>query len=269
MRRFSCFLGALALLGSTAAMAADMPVKAPLISPFINYGSGWYWGVGTYAGVAQSSVSGNQLLATGLVSGNLEAAGGGVDVAIGYMKGSTANLGFGNWYRFEAEAAYQNIQGGVSVPGDSASVKSHWALTQEFDIGADVLAAIMARVGNIGLTIPAFQPALPANVAVAAMPKQYFGVVLREFQMSGDFGKANGQTWGIAPGIKSGFIYRTVDSNGNPNGGGIDLWASVSWAAKGKTFSNVFAANGAPITIGPGANMGTTYLAGIRADFGL
>ena len=63
--------------------------------------------------------------------------------------------------------------------------------------------------------------------------------------------------------------YRLVDASGNPNGGGIDLWASVTWNTKGMTFNNVFAANGAPITVGPGANMGTTYLAGIRADFGM
>ena len=134
------------MLASTSAFAADVLTKAPpSVSPFVSYGSGFYWGVGTYAGVAQSNVSGNNLLATSLVSGNLDAAGAGVDVALGYMKGSTATLGFGNWYRFEAEVAYQNIQGGVSVPGNSASINSHWSATQEADIGADLVAAITSQ----------------------------------------------------------------------------------------------------------------------------
>ena len=54
-----------------------------------------------------------------------------------------------------------------------------------------------------------------------------------------------------------------ANGGGKTNGGGVDLWASVSWATKGATLNNVFAANGTPLTTGAGALMGTTYLTGI------
>ena len=266
MRKFLLSSAALIALVLPAS-AADMAVKAVPVSPFINYGSGWYWGVGTYAGVAQSSVSGTTFIGSQL-SGNLTADGAGIDVAVGWMHGNTAKLGFANWYRFESEGGWQNIQGGISVPGQSANVKSTWSATQEADIGADVLAAIMSTVGNLGLTIPTWQPALPANVAVSNTPKQYFGVILREHQLSGTFAQAGGEFVAIAPGVKSGFLYQTVNAAGIPNGGAIDLWASISWDTKGLSMNNVFGTGG-PIVLGPGARMGTTYLAGIRADFGL
>jgi opacity protein-like surface antigen len=46
---------------SVPAFAADMAVKATPPVPFTAAASGFYWGVGTYAGVAQSNVSGSNL----------------------------------------------------------------------------------------------------------------------------------------------------------------------------------------------------------------
>ncbi len=251
----------IALVGH--AFAADMALKVPPPVPFTAAASGFYWGVGTYAGVAQSSVSGNNLFATSLVSSNLTADGAGVDLVLGYQHGSTALVGFGNWWRLQADADYQNIQGGISVPGNSASVASRWSATQEFDVGADVLTYIMAALGpNATINFPTFTPQLPANIQVG-LPKQYFGGFVREFGMDGSFGSAHGVTVGVAPGIKSGFLFPTMGADGKTNGGGIDLWASVSWATKGVTLNNVFAANGTPLTTGAGALMGTTYLTGI------
>jgi hypothetical protein len=262
MRKFLLASASLITL-ALPAMAADMPVKAVPPVPFTVAASGFYWGVGTYAGVAQSNVSGNNLFATSLVSGNLTADGGGVDLIAGYQHGSTALLGFGNWWRIQADADYQNIQGGISVPGNSAGVASRWAATQEFDVGADVVSYIMSALGPAAtINFPTFTPQLPANIQVG-VPKQYFGAIIREFGMSGNFGAAHGVTVGIAPGIKTGFLFPTMGPDGKTNGGGIDLWASVSWATKGLTLNNVFAANGAPLTTGPGALMGTTYLTGI------
>jgi hypothetical protein len=245
------------------AYAADMPVKAPPV-PFTVAASGFYWGVGTYAGVAQSNVSGNNLFATSLVGGNLTADGAGVDVVLGYQHGSTALLGFGNWWRLQGDVDYQNIQGAVTVPGSSAGVASRWAATQEFDVGADVVSYIMGALGpNAAISFPTFTPSLPANIQVG-VPKQYFGAIVREFGENGNFGAAHGVTVGVAPGIKTGFLFPALDAaTGKPNGGGIDLWASVSWATKGVTLNNVFAANGTPLTTGAGALMGTTYLTGI------
>jgi hypothetical protein len=208
-------------------------------------------------------VSGNNLFVTSLVSSNLTADGAGVDVVLGYQHGSTAKLGFGNWWRIQADADYQNIAGGISVPGNSASVASRWAVEQEFDVGADLVTYIMSALGpNATINFPTFTPQLPANIQVG-VPKQYFGAILREHGLDGNFGAAHGVSVGIAPGIKSGFLFPTLGANGLPNGGAIDLWASVSWDTKGATLNNVFAASGTPLTTGAGAMMGTTYLTGI------
>ncbi len=262
MKKFALITTALVAL-SVPAMAADMAVKAIPPVPFTAAASGFYWGLGTYAGVAQSSVSGNNLFATSLVSGNLTADGAGVSVVTGYQHGSTALLGFGNWWRIQADADYQNIQGGITVPGNSASVVSRWAAEQEFDVGADVVTYIMSAIQPNGvINFSTFTPQLPANIQ-SGVPKQYVGAVVREFGIDGNFGAAHGVRVGIAPGIKTGFLFPTMGADGKTNGGGIDLWASVSWANKGATLNNVFAANGTPLTTGAGALMGTTYLTGI------
>ena len=94
MRKQLAFLAAAAMLAAAApAFAADMPLKAPPPVPFTSGASGYYWGVGPYAGVAQSNVSGSNLFATSLASSNLTASGGGVSFDLGYLHGSTAALG--------------------------------------------------------------------------------------------------------------------------------------------------------------------------------
>ena len=269
MRKLFTILGGLALLSSTAAMAADMAVKAVPPVAFTATASGFYWGVGTYAGVAQSSVSGTNLFATSLVSSNLTADGAGVCGVLGYQHGSTALIGFGNWWRLQGDGCYQNIEGGISVAGNSASIASRWSSEQEFDVGADVVTYIMSALGqNATINFPTFTPQLPANIQVG-IPKQYFGAIVREFGIDGNFGAAHGVRVGVAPGIKSGFLFPTLGADGKTNGGGIDLWASVSWANKGATLNNVFAASGTPLTTGAGALMGTTYLTGVTILRGL
>jgi hypothetical protein len=263
MRKF--ILAAALAAFAVPALAADMAAKAPPIQPvpFTAGASGFFWGIGSYAGVAQSSVSGTNLFVTGLTSSNLTASGGGVSFSLGYLHGSTATLGFGNWWRLQNEVAYQNIAGGFSVPGNSASVASRWSDTVEFDIGADVVSYIMSALqSQATINFPTFTPMLPANIQ-AGIPKQYFGVIGRGFGIDGNFGAAHGVSVGFAPGIKTGFLYPTLGANGLPNGGGIDLWASVSWATKGNTLNNVFASGGAPLTISAAEQMGTTYLTGI------
>lgn len=265
MKKFLLITTALAAL-ALPAFAADMAVKAQPVSPFVNWtGSGYFWGVGTYAGVAQSSVNGNSLLVPALVSSNVTASGGGIEGALGYIHGNTNTLGFGNWYMLEAKGAYQNIQGGVAVPGGDAGFFSRWSATQDACVGADVLAAVASVFGNLGVTWPTWSPALPANIQVG-IPKQCFGAEVREFGLGGQFGGATGTTVGVAPGAITQFIYPTLGSNGAPNGGAIKAWASVDWNTKGFTFSNVFG-KGGPVGVSPGVSEGTTYLAGVDILF--
>jgi hypothetical protein len=266
MRKFLAIVGALAMLGSSA-LAADMPVKAPpVVSPFINWtGSGLFWELGTYAGVAQSRVNGSSLLLPSLVSSNVVASGGGVEAGGGYIHGNTNTLGFGNWYMIEAKGAYQNIQGGVQVPGGDAGFFSRWSATQDACVGADLITAIGSVIGNLGINWPTWSPSLPANVQVG-IPKQCFGAEVREFGLGGQFGGATGTSVGVAPGLITQFIYPTLGSNGLPNGGAVKVWASVDWNTKGFTFTNVFGKTG-PVGVTTGVSEGTTYLAGI--DFAL
>ena len=273
MRKLLIASAVLAAIAAGPAFAADMAVKAaPITNPFINpSASGWYWLVGTYAGVAQSSVSGNPLLVTSLATGNLTAAGAGVDLGFGYIHGDTTKLGIGNWWRVELSGSYQNIQGGMSTPGNSASVASHYAATEEFDVGADVISMIQSVLGSSGVSFPTFAPAslLPANLAVATTPKQYFGFVIREFGINGQVGEASGASVGVAPGVKTGYLYQALGPDGKPNGTAVDVWASATWALKGFTVNNVLAANGAPVQVDGGYEMGATYLAGVHANFNL
>lgn len=268
MKIRSFLLATAALVLAAPAFAADMAVKAPpIVSPFVNWsGSGWFYGLGSYAGVAQSSVNGSSLLVPSLVSSNVTASGGGIEATVGYVHGNTNTLGFGNWYMLEAKGAYQNIQGGVAVPGGDAGFFSRWSATQDACVGADVLSAITAVVGNLGISSwPTWSPSLPANVQVG-IPKQCLGVEVREFGLGGQFGGATGTSVGVAPGAMTQFIYPTLGTNGAPNGGAIKAWASVDWNTKGFTFNNVFGASG-PVGVKPGVSEGTTYLAGIDILF--
>lgn len=265
-------IGAAALFegwGSTSAHAADLPAKAKT-SPFVPASAGgWYVGLGTSAGVAQSSVGGNNLFAPSLVGGNLVADGASVDVVGGYIRNGGP---FGTWWRLELGASYENISGGTPA----GSVNSRWRLTQEADVGADILQSIFSAVGNAGnlsstfSSLNSFVPALPSNVTVVGTPRQYIGVVAEEFELGGTFGAASGQMWGFAPGVKTGWIWELPGSDGKtPNGNALEVFAEVLWPTQGASFANVFASGGAPLTIGPAVKEGTQYFAGVRYLFGL
>jgi hypothetical protein len=266
MRKYLMLSAAALMALAMPAMAADLNVtplvKAPPMNPLVNWSSsGYFWGVGTYAGVEQASVNGNSLLVPSLVSNNINASGGGVEVVFGYIHGNTNLVGFGNWYMLEAKGAYQNIQGGLQVPGGSSGFFSRWSATQDACVGADVITAITAVVGNLGVNWPTWTPSLPANVQVG-IPKQCLGVQVREYGLGGEFGGAGGTTTAIAPGVLTQFIYPTLSTNGTPNGGAIKLWASADFASKGLEFSNLFGAGG-PVGIHPSVSQNKTYLAGV------
>src|ERR1700685_1734360 len=271
MRKLFGILGGLALLTSTAAMAADMPVKAQP-TPFLTYsGSGFYWGIGTTSGVDQANVSGNNIFATSLVSSNLTAAGQSVDGEVGYIWGNASIAGIAQWARVYLSGSYQNISGGASVGATATSgaaavsLASRWSSMQGVDVGADLISMLLTRIGQAN-PFPTFTPQLPSNVAVAATPREYFGAFVTEFGIDGKFGAASGQTVGIAPGIRTGYLWQTVDATGKPNGGALDLGVVVDWPTRGMSFNNVFA-NGAPLTLNSGAQIGTQYKAYIRYDF--
>lgn len=271
MRKSILAIAALATL-TLPTYAADMPVKAQS-SPFLNYsGSGFYWGIGTTSGVDQASVSGNNIFATSLVSSNLNAAGQSIDGEIGYIWGNASIAGIAQWARVYASGSYQNISGGASVgatpiSGAAAlSIASRWSAMEGVDVGADIVSYFLTKTG-LSNPFPSFTPQLPSNVAVAVTPREYFGAFVTEFGISGSFGAATGQSVGVAPGVRTGYLWQTVDATGKPNGGALDLGVAVDWPTRGVSFNNVFAGNGAPLTLNAGAQIGTQYKAYIRYDF--
>lgn len=262
MKLFKIALAA-ALALATPAFAADMATKAAPL-PFITAnGSGWYLGAGTEAALAASSVSGSNF--PGLTSSNFYAAGATVGVDVGYIWG---NCFAGTWCQVEVDGKYQNI-GGSTATG---SVQSLWSMSQEFDVGASLFQTLFAAVGNLGTNFPTFNPTqlLPSAVAVAATPRQYFGIVLQESEVSGTFGSADGQTWNVAFGPKTGYRWQTLGTNGQPNDGSLNIYAEILFANRGADLTGVFSAPGkAPLAVTGAAEMSTMYLAGIHYDFGI
>jgi hypothetical protein len=254
-----------ALLAPSLAFAADLPpqivlpVKAPPVMPSLL----WYVGLGTEVSTEQANVTGTNLFATSLIgqSGSLQASGGAVTAAVGFINGNPAR-----WSRCQATVAYQNIAGADSAIG---TIKSPWSATQECDVGFEWVVRILTALPNLGLTIPAFPvPGLPSTVTVLpGAPKQYVGVIAKESMLSGQFFGAAGSTWAWAPGIATGYIWQTTDATGKANGGMLDGYLNISWDQRGFTAS--FSGGiGAP-TFSGGAKIGTQYTVGLRYDFGV
>lgn len=255
-------VGLALLCGVGEVRAADMPVKAPN-TPFTSpNGSGWFCGVGTQAGVAAANVSGTNVLATDIVTGNLNAAGGAVGGGCGYIS-TLPSLGGIRW-EFEADAFYQNI----TASAGPVSVASRWSLTQELDVSFAAFQTISSAIGNLGVNFPTFAPQLPSNVAVAASPWQFVGFKIEEFGLQGNFFQAGGASVGWAPGLTAGFRWQTLNAQGKPNDGSIKLYGDVFWPQRGTTFDNVLGINGAPQVTGA-AKFTTQYWAGIKYDFGI
>lgn len=253
----------LALSVATPAVAADL-VKAPAIpaNPFLTVnGSGFFFGVVGEGGVASGTVNGLSFPA--LTGGSLTADGGSVGGSVGYIWG---NCFGGSWCQVEAKALYQNISGGNSAGG----VNSTWDIRGEADVGVQALNMLSSVLPSLSSGFPTFNPSglLPANVNVAANPRQYVGVTVDALQIGGNFGAATGQSWVVAPGAITGFRWQTLGSNGQPNGGSLNIYAQVQWLQRGVEFNNVFAAGGAPVTEAAAGSLDTMFKAGLELDFG-
>jgi hypothetical protein len=257
MRKF--LLAGVALVAlALPAVAADMPVKAPP-SPFQTYtGSGLYWGLGSTAKLADSTVNGN-LFASNLATGNVNAAGGTLDFEVGYIWGNATLAGFANWARVYSDGSWQNITAGVSTSGNNATVVSRWSAQQGVDVNADIVNYILSAL-NWKNPFPAFPPpTIPSNLSVAATAHQYVGLFLTEQGLGGNVGAANGTSWAAAFGARTGWLYQLLNASGKPNGMAFDSGFQVAWMPKGVTFNNVLASNGAPLAVNTSVNMGTTY----------
>jgi hypothetical protein len=259
MRRLLLSTMAALALGVTA-HAADLGVaplvKAPVLSSS-PYTGGWYWGLGTSVSVANSSVSG-----TAIIPSDLTADGGAIDGEIGWV-GNIQNT----WVRLAVDGSYENITGGVAqAPGASASWQDRWAVTERADVNMEIIQSAVALTGiNLG-TFPSIAnpaAALPAGVK-AGTPIQYLGAILREEAIGGTVGTATGQTWLIAPGVETGWLWPLLNASGQQNGTALDVFAQVDFPTRGMQVSGLFANGGAPVVQTGGINIGTEYRAGIH-----
>jgi hypothetical protein len=257
--KFTTAIIAVVLAAMSAAHAADMPVKALApVGPFQTYtSSGLYFGAGSTAKVADSSVNGN-LLATNLATGNVNAAGGTVDFEAGYIWGNASLAGFANWARVYSDVSYQNITGGISAPGNDASVASRWSAQQGVDINADLVNYFLTAL-NLKNPFPAFSPQPPANISVASTAHQYVGAFATEQGLKGNIGQATGTSWAAAFGVRTGWLWQTLGTSGKPNGLAFDTGIQVAWMPRGVEFDNVLASSGAVVVGKPSVTMGTTY----------
>ena len=222
------FLATCAVLFAGAAVAADLPVKAPYAPPAYPFdASGFYFGVNVMAGVAQDSVTGNPTFAGSLVNGNLNAAGGAVGGTVGWTKGNAAF-----WWAIEDSLDYQNIS--ATVPGAAVSTVSRWSNETVVRVhGFNPLQYLP----SLGVTFPTFPtqfPVVPAGIAVGAA-QLYIGAGAKEWGISGNFGGAGGSTWAVAPMIEAGALAQIIDATGKPTGAALDLGAEVVFANKGFT----------------------------------
>ena len=228
MRRF--ILGVALAALSTAALAADLPLPTKAYAPpaYPYDGSGFYFGANVMAGIQQTSVSGNPLLVTSLVNGNLNAAGGAVGGTIGYTKGNATW-----WWAIEDSLDYQNITASATTTTTiPASAVSRWSNETVVRVhGFNPLQYLP----NLGITFPSFPtqlPVVPAGIAVGAA-QLYIGGGVKEWGIGGNFVGNGSQTYGVGGLLQAGSIAQIIDATGKPTGAALDLGAEVVFASKG------------------------------------
>lgn len=209
---------ALALLVSTfatAAVAADMPIKAPA-NPFAYpSANGFYYGIGMVGGGGTANANVPGVNSASLVTNEIGVAG-----IVGYTWGvanSPMFVAVENW------AGWNNING--SAPGVSFSGPAQF--TQRFMFGAptDQIFAVFPNLFNPqSFTPPPF--VLPPGQTVASS-KAYIAGELTEKDVSLNVGAMTNRQWAVAPGISVGVL------NVLTKGSVIDTAAVVEFDEKG------------------------------------
>jgi hypothetical protein len=239
MRNFALpFIAALAIAGP--AFGADMTVlKAPPAFPYAT--SGFYAGVYTGANVAQTNMSGTNLLGVSLVQGSVAASGGEVGVTVGWVKGSIEK---DSWWGLDGRCGYQNVTASVATAGASVSAASRWSCMGGAMVSASLIKKAAAALPNLGLNgittaFPGFTPVPPpgANVGTA---HEFFEIGGRAQGISGNFGGVDGSSVGVAPMLMYGAIWENLDTNGRPTGTALRAAAWTAFPEKGATFNGLF-----------------------------
>lgn len=212
-------IGLLALLVSTGAMAADLePLKAPrprVLQTY--YGSGFYYGVHTFAENQKINTDVNN----NTLGGNF-AVGAAVGLTAGYLWGGTGVA----WQAVEFMASYKNIEASVPIVTENGAVlnvDSKWSFTQRVKFGGPV-EVMLAMLPNLGTIFPAL-PAPPVGGVGTTHP--YLFGALHEDDISQSIGFQVGKAWRVKGGFGVGMMQTLGRAQNNPNGATVvaDVWA--------------------------------------------
>ncbi len=199
--RKTILAAALAALSIAPALAADLPVKAPIAPAFAYPGSGIFFG-------ANASVdAGTATTLQGVASTALY--GGDIGVNVGY----TAPIpSLGSFYFVEAMFDASAVQSGSNTANAVLNVRRSADFEQRFAIGVPL--TIQAKV----LSLLGINDAFPSITGNAAPPQGYVFASTHEQDVSLQIGNAIGKNWAFSVGGGGGLIYKM------PNGGVVDTW---------------------------------------------
>ncbi len=226
-------------IGSTAVLAADMPVKAPprqqLIGAYPYETGGAYFGVGTFAETEKINTP---------IGGDTFAAGASITGTVGYTKPLTPR----SWIAVEGQFAYANTgTNGTCGVGVACAVSSKLSgeLLAKYGGNLSDLGGIIPNIGNVFPTLPTLN-----GINSTIHPYIGAGVLIAKDQLDAlGLGDNKVRARGIA---RVGFLTQ------KDNGTVIDTWAE--WSPK----------PGAGLAIPTAsADPGTRFRVGLTAFWGL
>lgn len=206
-------LGVLLACASSFAVAADMPPAPAKPRALVTYqGSGWFYGVHTFAE--------NQKITTVDTAslGGTFSVGAAVGITAGYMWGGNGI----SWQAIETMVSFKNISGGTLVAGAPVTVDSRWSFTERFKFGGPV-DALLAIIPNTGTLFPV----LPAFSGGVGTTHPYMFAAAHQDDVSESVGVPTGRAWRLKAGFGLGMMQQLGSAQNNPNGSKIvaDIWA--------------------------------------------
>lgn len=251
MKRLSIAVGIAAALIATAALAADLPVKAPAQPAWLGgypYGSsGLYVGILTEAGAGPVVASAPL---AGVNPASLTTTTAGIGMNFGYAWGSKGSM-FA--YALEGKVTANNFNGqnaGFSVAGPLSFEGTGLVWTPVSTIQT---ALSLLSLPNPFANIAPF-PLLPANVT-ASNVQAGFGAGFRADDITIAYlGAGSNKVWHLSPKIEFDLMEQLS------NGSALRQYVEIVFQNRGQTF-------GSPSGIPVNATPGTKYMAGAAVEF--
>jgi hypothetical protein len=237
---------ALAAVIASPAIAADMPVKAPLQSFSYPAASGWYGFVGTEGGGGSANVSAPGVNANSLVTNSID-----INAGIGYVWGVAGTKMF---HGPEVSVGYTDFNGaqqGLSFSGPFV-IGTRWLIGAPVD---QILQFIPLLGSQLATPTP---PALPQGTTITGS-YFYIAPTLKVRDESLAFGAVANKVWGVIPGLSPvGALWKLS------NGGVLDTYTQIDFLDRSNCFGSGIPAGG--VVCGKTTQF---YGAGIKYKFGL